>query len=388
MSVEKIALTQRHFGPMYVNTTQTKPISQADNTEKNNKKVKTIALAGLGVIGTVALALLAIRRGKNIQAELPQPRLLNSEEMSVAGFKEIGYFNKGKAVLANGTDYTGKIISNNTKDGSMVVMEYKDGVLQKSTKTIGEEIIFEKNYKYSDEGDLVEVFENGTNVFRKFVDQYGNLHIKTRNNFLYIDKPTGLIRMNKKYIDKQSGYSGTVSYEGTLFNRKAPKSDEIVKIAGVDVPLDAMQTEMGSYLLGLASKGGESGALSLVRKVDIRKSGTKNNALFQDDIFVSNGKVSEYDSYPEMNSYRFSGQNLFYNHKTGVVSPSMNENIPLFKYYYKTGEISDLNIDKNEATEMVKAAKEARQFYKKLKMAELRYNATWQDAMRNGKITD
>ena len=388
MSVEKIALTQRHFGPMYVNTTQTKPISQADNTEKNNKNVKTIALAGLGVIGTVALALLAIRRGKNIQAELPQPRLLNSEEMSVAGFKEIGYFNKGKAVLANGTDYTGKIISNNTKDGSMVVMEYKDGVLQKSTKTIGEEIIFEKSYKYSDEGDLVEVFENGTNVFRKFVDQYGNLHIKTRNNILYIDKPTGLIRMKGKYIDKQSGYSGTVSYEGTLFNREAPKSDEIVKIAGVDVPLYAMQTSRGCYIPGLASKGGESGALLLIREVDIRKSGTKNKARFQDTITVSNGKVSEYDSYPEMNSYGFSGQNLFYNHKKGVVSSSLNENNPLFKYDYKTGEISDLNIDKNEATEMVKAAKEARQFYKKLKMAELRYNATWLDAMRNGKITD
>ena len=55
--------------------------------------------------------------------------------------------------------------------------------------------------------------------------------------------------------------------------------------------------------------------------------------------------------------------------KSGIVT---NGESPLFKYNYRTNEITDLKIDKKEAEELVSFAKEQYKFYQKAQKARLR----------------
>ena len=155
-------------------SSNTNPIS---STNKENKGLSSGVKVAIGT-GLVALASYGIylaTRGK-VKPKTTPPATTNNpiqeiKELAVNTFKEAGNkFVKGKAVMADGTNYTGKIVCEG-KDGSKVVMEYLDGVLQKSTKTKGAETIFEKTYKYSDDLGLVNVTKNGNSTFSKTYDK-------------------------------------------------------------------------------------------------------------------------------------------------------------------------------------------------------------------------
>ena len=115
-------------------------------------------------IGLTALAsygiYYALTKGR-VKSPKPTPKPENPapeiKEMAIDAFKREGRFENGKAILKdkNGAytiDYTGNITSTG-KDGSKVVMEYVDGILQKSTKTAKDGTnVFDKTYSYIYDG--------------------------------------------------------------------------------------------------------------------------------------------------------------------------------------------------------------------------------------------
>ena len=88
------------------------------------------------------------------------------KEMTVDAFKQAGNkFNKGKAITNTGEAFTGNI-THQTKDGKNIVREYENGVLKKLTKYDGENILSQKEYIYSKDGDL-SVVQDGKLILKK-----------------------------------------------------------------------------------------------------------------------------------------------------------------------------------------------------------------------------
>lgn len=131
---------------------------------------------GLGVATLATLAIYALTKGKSKPKNNPTPTptpnpptngqknpVEEIKEMAIDAFKKAGKFDKGQAILADGTKYTGNITSE-CKDGSKVVMEYVDGVLKKSTKTKAGRNIFERSYKVNSSGErIVRISKEGYN---------------------------------------------------------------------------------------------------------------------------------------------------------------------------------------------------------------------------------
>ena len=150
-------------------------VETTDNIEPAEKDKGLSSTAkwaiGLGLAGLASCGIYAMTKGR-VKAPKPTPAnpIPEIKEMAVNAFREAGNkFEKGKAILADGTKYTGNITSTG-KDGSKVVMEYVDGVLQKSTKTAKDGTkVFEKAYIYSEfNGELTAVKKDGKNILQKF----------------------------------------------------------------------------------------------------------------------------------------------------------------------------------------------------------------------------
>lgn len=352
--------------PQY-SSSNTNPINP---TSKENKGLSTGVKVAIGT-GLVALASYGIyvaTRGK-VKPKTTPPVTTNNpvqeiKELAVSAFKEAGNkFVKGKAVMADGTNYTGKIVSE-SKDGSKVVMEYLNGVLQKSTKTKGAETIFEKTYKYSDDLRLEQVIKNDNTVLKKFIDNAGNLNIKTPKHHTTIDKPSGLISIDGKFIDKQKNITGTFRTPYCHVSLVESEMSYPFKVKGTEIPIDALDLWSG----GKADfPKGEANLCWFYR-------GQQNNNRFNVDniyYFNSSGRQSSkmIDLYGKYGEYR----KLNYDFKSGTVT---NGDTPLFNFNYRTNEITDLKIDKKEAEELVSFAKEQYRFYQKAQKARLREYAT------------
>ena len=344
-------------------SSNTNPINP---TTKENKGLSTGAKVAIGT-GLVALASYGIyvaTKGKVKPKHNPittPPATTNNpvqeiKELAVSTFKEAGNkFIKGKAVLVDGTNYTGKIVSEG-KDGSRVVMEYLDGVLQKSTKTKGTETIFEKTYKYSDDLGLVNVTKNGESIFKKYIDNTGNLNIRTLKHHTKIDKPTGLISINGKFIDKQKNITGAFT-NPTVCTSQEYGGSYSYKIKGIEIPSSCISKGQEGFF-----PKGESNLHWTY------KSRQNNNSFNVDNdyYFNSSGQSRKViDLSAKHGEYR----KLGYDFKTGLVT---NGDTPLFNFNYRTNEITDLKIDRKEAEELVNFAKEQYNFYQKAQKARLR----------------
>ena len=163
---------------------------------------------GLGLTALASYGIYAFTKGR-VKGAKPTPKPENPipeiKEMAVNAFKEAGNkFDKGKAILADGTKYTGNITSTG-KDGSKVVMEYVDGVLQKSTKTAKDGTkVFEKTYKY--ENNLLHSIDcNEKRIFTKIIE---GEYSRTVTNKGYFDIDLKNNRLNSVTIqgDGQKEY--------------------------------------------------------------------------------------------------------------------------------------------------------------------------------------
>ena len=339
-------------------SSNTNPINP---TSKENKGLSTGAKVAIGT-GLVALASYGIylaTRGK-VKPKTTPPATTNNpmqeiKELAVNTFKEAGNkFVKGKAVMADGTNYTGKIVSEG-KDGSKVVMEYLDGVLQKSTKTKGTETIFEKTYKYSDELGLDQVIKNNNTTLKKFIDEAGNLNIKTPKHLTIIDKPNGLVSIDGRFIDKQKNISGYF-HKPTIVVPTEGGINYPTKINGVEIPTNAFShggatLPQGNCNISWQYKGSQNNNSFVVDNIY-----QFNNSGQSRKVIDLSGKYGEY-------------RKLNYDFKSGTVT---NGDTPLFNFNYRTNEITDLKIDKKEAEEIVNFAKEQYKFYQKAQKARLR----------------
>lgn len=339
-------------------SSNTNPIS---STNKENKGLSTGVKVAIGT-GLVALASYGIyvaTRGKVKPKTTPLVTTNNPvqeiKELAVSAFKEAGNkFVKGKAVMADGTNYTGKIVCEG-KDGSKVVMEYLDGVLQKSTKTKGTETIFEKTYKYSDKLGLEQVIKNDNTVLKKFIDNAGNLNIKTSKNLTTIDKPSGLISINGKFIDKQKNITGYFQ-KPTIVVPSEGNINYSTKINGVEIPSDAL------------SRGGATLPQGHCN-ISWQYKGSQNNNSFIIDNTYNFNSYGQSRKVIDLSAKYGEYKKLNYDFKSGVVT---NGDTPLFNFNYRTNEITDLKIDKKEAEELVNFAKEQYKFYQKAQKARLR----------------
>lgn len=360
-----LSIAQKFNMPISKPTSINSNTNQINQCSKDGKGISTgvkVAIA-TSLVALASYGIYAVTRGKVKPKTAPitgnNTSVQKIKELSVNAFKEIGRFNKGRAVLADGTNYTGKIVSE-PKDGSKFVMEYLDGVLQKSTKIKGSETVFEKTYKYSDELGLVNVIKNKSSVLKKFVDEAGNLNIVTSKHHNVIDKSTGLIRRDCRFIDKHNNISGSFETPYCIRAREG----------GINYPLKIKGTEVQTAFLDPMSGGVgnlEKGECNLVWNYRGRKN-DGDNVFHIDTIyrFNSSGKsMRNIDLYGRYGKYK----KLDFDFKSGFVT---NGESPLFKYNYKTNEITDLKIDKNEAEELVNFAKEQYGLYQKAQKARLR----------------
>ena len=347
-------------------SSNTNPINP---TTKENKGLSTGAKVAIGT-GLVALASYGIyvaTRGK-VKPKTTLPATTNNhpvqeiKELAIGAFKKVGSFNKGKAVMADGTNYTGKIVSE-SKDGSKVVMEYVDGVLQKSTKTKGAEIIFEKTYKYSKELGLEEVIKNGETTFKKYIDETGFLNILNSKHLIsinpemgyvkvngkiankqpkgiFIDNETGLLRKGNAYVDIETGSSLVMSKPKVTYSRNGDKPTYLVKLNGRVIP-DNIEVSEGN----LPSK---STLVTHGIRVKNHVGKTMGDLKVRTEyLYDETGKYAR--------RYKFEGaygqyDDLMFNYTDGTVQ---NGKDVLFKYNPRSKEFSDLTIDKELAKQIV-----------------------------------
>ena len=365
-----LSITQKFNMPIATpqfRSSNTTPITSVP--QKENKGLSTGAKVAIGT-GLVALASYGIyvaTRGK-VKPKTTPPVTTNNpvqeiKELAVSAFKEAGNkFVKGKAVMADGTNYTGKIVSEG-KDGSKVVMEYLDGVLQKSTKTKGADTIFEKTYKYSKELGLEEVIKNGETTFKKYIDETGFLNILNSKHLIsinpemgyvkvngkiankqpkgiFIDNEAGLIRKGNLYIDIETGSSLVMGKPKVTYSRNGDKPTYLVKLNGRVIP-DNIEVFEGN----LPSKN-----TLVIHKVRAKS----HNGETPGDLSVRTEYLYD-ETGKYARRYKFEGaygqyDDLMFNYTDGTVQ---NGKDVLFKYNPRSKELSALTIDKELAKQIV-----------------------------------
>lgn len=127
---------------------------------------------GLGLTALASYGIYVITKGR-AKGVTPKPKnpIPEIKEMAIDAFKRgkdatkegVNRLVNGRAILADGTKYTGSITST-AKDGSKVVMEYVDGVLQKSTKIAKDGTkILKKIYELNNKNEkVVKIIKNET----------------------------------------------------------------------------------------------------------------------------------------------------------------------------------------------------------------------------------
>ena len=121
--------------------------------EKNtNNSVKYMIGATL-LAGTIAIGIIGHKNNWWKKAAV-------QTDMTLDAFKGEGNrFEKGKAILSDGSFFTGKI-TKNEENGRRLILEYNNGVLNKSSRYEGENLLSSKEYKYNDKGFLSSIVPN------------------------------------------------------------------------------------------------------------------------------------------------------------------------------------------------------------------------------------
>lgn len=223
-------------------------VSKPDETEKKKSLSKGAKWAGLALTALAIGGIYIATRGKSKLKIDPTPTSSTSivqnnpvqqiKEMFISEFKRgkdaktegINRLINGKAILADGTNYTGKITAK-CKDDSTVVMEYADGVLQKSTRSKFGGVKVQKLYEYDEKGVLRCVDELvGNGVFpslrriytSKEVEGLNVIYTNNNKNKIVQDVMTGKILRNK-------GKDYFYNRDGSLKCTKDAKTFELPK---------------------------------------------------------------------------------------------------------------------------------------------------------------
>ena len=144
-----------------INNTQLikqQPKTTDENAKSFPTKTAVIAGAGLAALAAVGIYLATRGRGGVKSGNKANTETTNQiKEITVELFKKEGNkFLKGRAIMADGSNYSGKMTSV-LQDGKKIVCEYENGFLKNSTKFDCEKVLFNKEYKYNDKGNPIEV---------------------------------------------------------------------------------------------------------------------------------------------------------------------------------------------------------------------------------------
>jgi len=206
MSVEAVNSINNN---VKINKTSDLPAKEKAEPEqkKNGTALLLGSLAALAIGGGIYLATRgkggneSIKTGAEAISETPKP-IEQVKEMAIDAFKKAGNkFEKGKAKLANGENYTG-ILTHTRKDGTTLVMEYDNGLLKESTIHDNYSILSGKNYTYDSNNQLKEVND-------LFGDMHKSLRIKR-------DEATGKILNNGHQDFIYSSEDGSLRYIGNI----------------------------------------------------------------------------------------------------------------------------------------------------------------------------
>ena len=204
------------------------PIEAKQNTEQikdgNNKMKK--ALAGLAIAGAVIAAGAGIYKGV-IKAKKTIEQITDVTQDGI-----------GKLLKEN-DKLTGKF-QKNMKDGSKVIIEYTDGIIQKSTKTASDGTqIFEKVYSKASNGDLLVNNKNITEISRQARKHQDDFLALMKKKDISLDELQGFDRKNlsKNQIQeldlkinaKQEAIKLEVKKAKELAEQQAKKAEELAK---------------------------------------------------------------------------------------------------------------------------------------------------------------
>lgn len=214
-----------------VNNTQSikQPEKTTDEKPKFSTPTKTTVAIGAGLTALAAIGIYFATRGRGAKAtekvvaetvkgatQTAQESANTVKENTVEAFKKAGNkFEKGKAIKADGTGFSGTIL-NKTKDGAEVSLVYENGLIQKSTKTKNGEKLFEKTYRRTIEGSdrisFVNIHSKGTRIYSEYDPDDGTLLREIRRedgtiSNLYKDfkRDKVLIENHKNFIYDKSG---------------------------------------------------------------------------------------------------------------------------------------------------------------------------------------
>lgn len=109
-----LSIAQKFNMPISKPTSINSNTNQINQSSKDGKGISTgvkVAIA-TSLVALASYGIYAVTRGKVKPKTAPitgnNTSVQEIKELSVNAFKEIGRFNKGRAVLADGTNYTGK----------------------------------------------------------------------------------------------------------------------------------------------------------------------------------------------------------------------------------------------------------------------------------------
>lgn len=147
-------------------------------------------------------------------------------KQTIEEFKQTGKFIKGKAVMNNGEIFTGQL-TNERKDGSKFLLEYKDGLVRSVKKLNGEEQVFEKTFSYNQNGQIRTISKNGKETAEFLYDEQGRKFVFRRfeDNMHYFFNKDGKLdhAIDMKKVDSQYTDSNGVGHCFDLRHNKEMK---------------------------------------------------------------------------------------------------------------------------------------------------------------------
>ena len=177
----------------------------APKEEKGGKKKLALALGALAIAGAAAVAIYKTSKGQGVKlADIT--------------------FEKGIASLKEGGEKFTGVIKDTLKNGDKVVLEYTDGVIQKSTREGSKNL--QKIFSKAENGNrLVTIIEDGKErivnpVITKLTSVFGR--------FLNEEEIKALSNLDQKIVDKEIKTLGGLLKKNND-NIKSPAVQELIR---------------------------------------------------------------------------------------------------------------------------------------------------------------
>ena len=187
MSIEAINTVQKNN----ITTAKTSFTSKSQNVEEKSNGTALLlgSLAALAIGGGIYFA----TKGKKGE-EAVGKSAEQIKDMAVDAFKQAGNkFERGKAKLANGEAYTGKL-TQTLEDGKILIREYNNGVLQKASKLDGENLVSSKSYFYDEKGMLTKITDDkNKDVYEAIVNEGAKI-VTTQKSTIVTDIENGRLQ--------------------------------------------------------------------------------------------------------------------------------------------------------------------------------------------------